>query len=89
MLTGGTALLEGMVPLAEHVFETPVRMGTPLNVSGVNGTVEAAIGAGFAAAVGLLHYGARPRDYVPARGDDARLLGKVRQRLKGWMEAFF
>ncbi|HVO26713.1 MAG TPA: cell division protein FtsA [Candidatus Margulisiibacteriota bacterium] len=89
VLTGGTALLEGMVPLAEQVFETPVRLGTPLNVSGINGTAEAAMSASFAAAVGLLHYGARPRDLMPTSNEDARILGKVRQRLKGWVEAFF
>jgi cell division protein FtsA len=89
VLTGGTALLEGMVPLAEQVFETPVRVGTPLNVEGINGSAETAMSPSFAAAVGLLHYGARPRDHLPVRSDDARLLGKVRQRLKGWMEAFF
>jgi cell division ATPase FtsA len=78
-----------MVPLAEQVFQTPVRLGTPMNVAGVNGAAETAMSAGFAAAVGLLHYGARPRDYMPVRRDNAHLLGKVRQRLKGWMEAFF
>ncbi len=92
VLTGGTALLEGMVPLAEQVFQTPVRIGTPLNLTGNgggSGCAEGANSASFAAAVGLLHYGARPRDHVPVRADDARLFGKVRQRLKGWMEAFF
>jgi cell division protein FtsA len=89
VLTGGTAMVEGMVPLAEQVFQTPVRLGTALNVSGVNGTADAAMSTRFAAAVGLLHYGARPRDLMPERNDDARLLGKMRQRLKGWMEAFF
>ena len=77
VLTGGTALLEGMVPLAEQVFQTPVRMGTPLHVERRgNGDAEAAASAGFAAAVGLVHYGARPRDHMPPRNDDARLLGK-------------
>ena len=89
VLTGGTALLEGMVPLAEQVFQTPVRMGTALHAAGVNGGAETAVSPGFAAAVGLLHYGARPRDHMPPRNDDARLIGKMRQRLKGWMEAFF
>jgi cell division protein FtsA len=89
VLTGGAALLEGMLPLAEQVFQTPVRMGTALNVASVNGGAEAALTPGFAAAVGLLHYGARPRDHLPPRSDEARLLGKMRQRLKGWMEAFF
>jgi cell division protein FtsA len=43
VLTGGAALLEGMLPLAEQVFQTPVRMGTALNVASVNGGAEAAL----------------------------------------------
>jgi cell division protein FtsA len=93
VLTGGTALLEGVVPLAEQVFQTPVRIGTPLNVTTTNGadngTGEATHTPVFAAAVGLVRYGARPRDHMPAHDEDARLLGKMRQRLKGWMETFF
>jgi cell division protein FtsA len=89
VLTGGAASLEATLPLAEQVFQTPVRMGTPLNGAGVNGDAETALTPGFAAAVGLLHYGARPRDHVLPRSDEARLLGKMRHRLKGWMEAFF
>jgi len=91
VLTGGTALLEGVIPLAEQVFQSPVRIGTPLNLSGDGqvGGVVLATDASFAAAVGLVQYGARPRDHVPVRTEDARFVGKVRQRLKDWVEAFF
>ncbi len=90
VLTGGTVLLEGTIPLAEQVFQSPVRIGTPLSLNGgAAGAAELASNAAFAAAVGLVHYGARPRDHVPVRGEDARLVGKMRQRLRGWVEAFF
>ena len=90
VLTGGTALLEGIVPLAEQVFQAPVRVGTPTCGNGAaNGAAEVTNTASFAAAVGLLHYGSRPRDHVSVRHDDSRVMGKVRQRLRGWMEAFF
>ncbi len=90
VLTGGTVLLEGTIPLAEQVFQSPVRIGTPLSLNGsAEGSAELASNAAFAAAVGLVHYGARPRDHIPVRGDDARLVGKMRQRLRGWVEAFF
>ena len=87
VLTGGSALLDGIVQLAEQVFQMPVRIGTPLTGDG-NGA-DATHSPSFAAAVGLVQYGARPRDHIPVRGDDPRLLGKVRQRVKGWMETFF
>jgi len=90
VLTGGTALLDGIVPLAEQLFELPVRIGAPDGADGAgNGAGASANSPSFAAAVGLPHYGARPRDYVPPRNDDARLLGRVRQRMKDWIEAFF
>lgn len=90
VITGGTARLEGVIPLAEQVFQSPVRIGVPLDLNG-GGEEEAhpAADASFAAAVGLVRYGARPRDHVPARTEDLRFVGKMRQRLKGWVEAFF
>jgi len=90
VLTGGTALLDGIVAMAEHVFQTQVRVGVPfaLPSNGNGGVAHGGIPA-YAAAVGLVHYGANPRDYMPAHLEDRRLLGKVRQRLKGWVEAFF
>ena len=54
-----------------------------------NGTAEATHTPIFAAAVGLVHYGARPRDRVAVHGEDGHFLGKVRQRLKGLVETFF
>jgi cell division protein FtsA len=90
VLTGGTALLEGIGQLAEHVLQSQVRIGVPYRLGGNgNGTVDPASSPTFAAAVGLVHYGANPRDYMPVSHDDGRLFGKVRQRLKGWVEAFF
>jgi len=88
VLTGGTALLEGMVPLAEQVFQSPVRIGTPLALNG-GGPTELANSASFTTAVGLVHYGARPRDHIPVRSEESRFTGKMRQRLRGWVEAFF
>jgi cell division protein FtsA len=90
VLSGGAALLDGTLALAEQVFQTPVRIGVPtgVNANG-NGAAEPANNPSFTAAVGLVHYGARPRDHMPLRGEEVRLLGKVRQRFMGWMDAFF
>ncbi|MGD0949442.1 MAG: cell division protein FtsA [Candidatus Binatia bacterium] len=88
VLTGGSAVLEGMVPLAEQVFQSPVRVGTPLALNG-SGPTELADNTSFAAAVGLVHYGARPRDHIPVHAEDARFAGKMRQRLRAWVETFF
>jgi cell division protein FtsA len=57
VLTGGGALLDGMIEVAEQVFDAPVRVGAPSNWGG---PAEDAINtAGFATAVGLAMYGLR------------------------------
>ena len=54
VLTGGTAKMEGAVELAEEIFHTPVRLGVPQEVEGLNDIVRNPI---YATGVGLLHYG--------------------------------
>ncbi len=54
VLTGGTALLEGLEVVAEEIFDLPVRRGDP---GGVGGLVDRVRTPDFATAVGLLHYG--------------------------------
>ena len=54
VLTGGAAQLEGVVELAEQVFEMPVNIGAPRNVNGLPDIVRNPI---YATGVGLLLYG--------------------------------
>ena len=54
VLTGGSAQLEGVVELAEGVFEMPVSIGTPREVTGLKDIVSNPI---YATGVGLLLYG--------------------------------
>jgi len=54
VLTGGTALLEGLEEIAEEIFDLPVRRGDP---SGVGGLVDRVSTPDFATAVGLILYG--------------------------------
>ena len=56
VLTGGGALLSGMVEVAEQVFDAPVRVGEP---SDVGGPAEEVMSPGYATAVGLALYGLR------------------------------
>jgi cell division protein FtsA len=54
VLTGGTALLEGIEEVAEEIFDLPVRRGDP---SGIGGLVDRVNTPDYATAVGLLFYG--------------------------------
>lgn len=54
VLTGGTALIEGLEEVAEEIFELPVRRGDPLGVAGL---VDRVSTPDYATAVGLILYG--------------------------------
>ncbi len=56
VLTGGTALLDGLELVAEEIFDLPVRRGDP---SGVGGLVDRVSTPDFATPVGLILYGYR------------------------------
>ncbi len=54
VLTGGTALLDGLEEVAEEIFDLPVRRGDP---TGVGGLVDRVGTPDYATAVGLLIHG--------------------------------
>ncbi len=55
VLCGGGAMLEGAVSVARNVFEVPVRVGTPFDVSGVMAEFSSGMSS-YAAVQGLLKY---------------------------------
>ncbi|AKZ66046.1 cell division protein FtsA [Candidatus Palibaumannia cicadellinicola] len=54
VLTGGAAKIDGLLYCAQQVFNTQVRIGQPLNITGL---MDYAQEPDYATAVGLLHYG--------------------------------
>ncbi len=58
LLTGGTALLDGLEEVAEEIFDLPVRRGDP---TGVGGLMDRVSTPDFATVVGLLLYGFQQR----------------------------
>jgi cell division protein FtsA len=83
VLTGGSVVMEGVVALAERVFQLPVRLGTPLGCEGCDDTLAS---PSYAAAVGLTRYGAQPRDRLPGLVEDGHLLQRVGRRMVGWFK---
>src|SRR5438477_10191229 len=86
VLTGGGAVLGGMTELAERVFRTPVRLGTPLHLSGLVDVVASPM---YSTAVGLVLHGLK-QDGHGRRGEG--VLGQleaVRERMMGWLREFF
>lgn len=60
VLTGGSALLEGISELAERIFELPVRIGVPQGLKGISSAVASPI---YATGIGLIIYGNSNQDF--------------------------
>ena len=54
VLTGGSARMEGLVELAESIFQVPIRLGVPNNVSGLGEILSSPM---YATGIGLLMFG--------------------------------
>jgi cell division protein FtsA len=87
VLTGGGAVLTGMLDLAERVFHAPVRLGVPLHL---NGLVDVVASPMYSTAVGLVLHGLRQQGQAGARKDGMlRPLGRAGQRVVEWLREFF
>lgn len=88
VLTGGTSLLEGIVELAEEIFELPVRRGIPMDISGLIEYVRNPI---YATGVGLVMYAsknsrlAKPRFRIR----EGSFFRKIKDRMVAWFREFF
>ena len=81
VLTGGGSMLEGMVEIAEEIFDLPVRRGAPERAGGLADHVN---NPAFASPVGLVAYTHRnmPFDEPVASGALGRLTGRLRTLFK-------
>ncbi len=87
VITGGTAILEGMVEVAERVLDLPVRRGIPSNVGGLVDLVSSPM---YATGVGLVQYALKNQaDRDLHRFSNGRLFFKVAGRMRDWMKEFF
>lgn len=88
ILTGGACLIEGTAEVAEQVFNFPVRVGIPRNLSGLKDMVASPM---YATAVGLCLHGIvdceQKGNNLQPRG--GRLFGGLREYVKGWLGEFF
>ncbi len=79
VLTGGTALLRGIVPAASEQLELPARLGLPEPLTGLTDTVASPI---YATAVGLVFYGVHSGRAKSVRVTNGHsIFGKMR----GWL----
>ena len=83
VLTGGSAMMDGVAGLAERVFQLPVRLGVPLNCEGLDETLAT---PAYAAVIGLTRYGTGPRDHLAGLAEHPHLLHRVGKRMVGWLK---
>ncbi|MFH2035165.1 MAG: cell division protein FtsA [Candidatus Zixiibacteriota bacterium] len=83
VITGGGALLPGMVELAEQIFDMPVKIGLP---SGLDGLPEEMNSPELSTAIGLVTYGFQnePMDAAKRGG-----LSGLFRKIEGWISKNF
>jgi len=86
ILTGGSAILEGVPELTEQIFNLPVRRGTPVGIGGLVDLVSSPI---YATGVGLVLYGNRNISKSRFPVGEGNVFGKVIHRMKEWIGEFF
>jgi len=86
VLTGGSALLQGMAELGEEVFHLPVRVGVPAYVGGLADVVRS---PRYATAVGLLLEGRDQYLRAEASREQTAGISGVAERMKQWFKANF
>ena len=86
VLTGGTAMLEGITELAEQVFNTPVRKGYPVGVGGITDIINNPM---YATAVGLVVRGSKNRSGYTIKRSEKNILSGIIKRMERWFNDFF
>ncbi len=87
ILTGGTALVAGILDASEEVISMPTRLGLPEGVGGLRDYVD---DPRMATAVGLIRYAADviAKGGAPRSTTDATL-GNIVGKLRRWVNTFF
>jgi cell division protein FtsA len=86
VITGGSAMMKGMVELGEEIFHMPVRLGLPRYVGGLSEVVSS---PRYATGVGLLLIGKRQVAQQIQVSLDANSFGRIFERMKNWFQGNF
>ena len=85
VLTGGTASLEGVVELAEEVFQVPVRRGVPRDIEGLSEIVKSPV---HATGAGLLLFAAKQYQGRLHQFAGQGIFGRFCHRVRDWFTEF-
>lgn len=83
VLTGGSVVLDGIVEIAESVFNVPVRIGEPNKVGGLKDIVK---NPAYATGVGLIIFGSNATCKLDFKVTDAQGFTGILNRMKLWFK---
>ena len=86
VITGGSAMMKGMVELGEEIFHMPVRLGLPRYVGGLSEVVS---NPRYATGVGLLLIGKKQVAQHIQNNIDAGSFSRIFERMKSWFQGNF
>ena len=83
VLTGGSVVLDGIVEVAESVFNVPVRVGEPNKIGGLKDIVR---NPAYATGVGLVIFGSSATCQMAFRELDTQGFSGILNRMKQWFK---
>ncbi|MBN2516156.1 MAG: cell division protein FtsA [Deltaproteobacteria bacterium] len=86
VLTGGTAILEGITELSEQIFNMPVRRGFPIGIGGLTDVVNSPL---YATGVGLVLYGLKNGPERLFKKSEGSVISRIVRKIKKWFLEFF
>lgn len=86
VLTGGSSITEGMVELAEEVFNKPVRRGLP---TGIGGLVDVVASPVYATAVGLVQFAHHYQGDVQPVEESPGAFSRLSKKMREWFGDLF
>lgn len=86
VITGGSAMMRGMVELGEEIFHMPVRLGMPRYVGGLSEVVS---NPRYATGVGLVLMGKQQLERHLSGQLESGSFGRILDRMKSWFQGNF
>lgn len=86
VITGGSAMMRGMMELGEEIFHMPVRMGMPRYVGGLSEVVG---NPRYATAVGLILMGKQQLERHLSGQMESSAIGRMFEKMKSWFQGNF
>jgi len=86
VITGGSAMMRGMVELGEEIFHMPVRLGMPRYVGGLSEVVS---NPRYATGVGLVLMGKQQLERHLTGQMESSSFGRILEKMKSWFQGNF